>query len=167
MKIDISSKNHPNTFCLVDDDAPQEVFNGKWTCNKVGYVVRQIKTDHDCKLVYMHRLISGATQGEICDHKNGNRLDNRRENLRVCTSSQNNQNRVVIGGARKQSIYKGVCKYPFGKTDMWRAYIRVPSGSGRGVQKNLGVFSSEKEAAKAYNNAALDFFGEYAQINKI
>lgn len=104
----------------------------------------------------MHRLIVGAVKGEIVDHVNGNTLDNRRENLRKCSKSQNAQNskrhRDGVSG------FKGVSFHRRSKT--WRARIR---NDGREVC--LGYFHSPVDAARAYDRAAFEMFGEFAKVN--
>ena len=102
----------------------------------------------------MHRVILGLTDSRIdCDHKNHDGLDNRRENLRVCTRSQNNHNRRP-----KRWKFKGVSPTYGGKR--WRATIRA-----NGKQMHLGAFRTIEEAAAAYDKAALRYFGEFAQTN--
>lgn len=94
------------------------------------------------------------------DHKNGNRDDCRKDNLRLATYSQNNCNigkKLFILGTT--SKYKGVYKYK-GKQKPWWAYIKTG-----GKRKSLGYFSTEEEAARAYNKAALELHGEFANVN--
>lgn len=106
--------------------------------------------------VRMHRLILGVTDPTVdVDHRNGDGLDNRRENLRMSTRSQNNGNqRIRQGGS---SRYKGVSAHTDGK---WVAKI-----SARGEQKYLGLFGTEEEAARTYDAAAQELFGEFARLN--
>lgn len=103
--------------------------------------------------VLMHRLILGAQPGEQVDHINGNPLDNRRANLRICTPSRNIQNRPGTG---KNTVYRGVTAHR-GK---WHARI----GSG-GARRFLGYFESARMAAKAYDRAALEMYGPDAHLN--
>jgi hypothetical protein len=107
------------------------------------------------KLLLMHRLLLAATKGQQIDHINGNSLDNRRENLRFCNCSQNQQNRKVTSGT---SLFKGVsrCK----TTNRWRADIK-----SNGKQVFIGRFDTELEAAKAYDTKAKDLFKEFASLN--
>ncbi len=107
----------------------------------------------------LHRLISYKLfpdhESPEVDHKNGNSLDNRRDNLRLATRGQNNANRrgwsPRFGGLRGLSLHRS------GK---FRAQIRV-----NGQQKHLGHYSSPEEAARAYDKAATEHFGEFAVLN--
>lgn len=104
----------------------------------------------------MHKLIMQPSQRMVIDHINFNGLDNRRENLRICTNRQNVQNqRVLRGGSSK---YKGV---QWDKVNRkWRASIVVNS---RFV--NLGRYHDEIKAADIYDEAAKKYFGEFAYTN--
>lgn len=108
------------------------------------------------KKVYMHKIIQAATCGYEVDHINGDKLDNRRENLRSVTRSNNNANSKLRSG--KTSRYRGV--HWSKRQRKWAASI--------GVNRKtiyLGYFYKEKEAAKAYDVKALEFFGNHASPN--
>ena len=111
----------------------------------------------------MHRIIANAKEGESVDHVNGNPLDNRKENLRVCTMSQNLANQKL----RKDSTsgFKGVSKNQ-SKTNPWRAYINRKDGK-KTKQYHLGLFKTPEEAARAYNEKAKELFGDFAKLNKV
>ena len=113
----------------------------------------------------MHREITNAPKGMQVDHINGNTLDNRKENLRVCTRSQNMMNRGKQNN--NKSGYKGVSymkkkdpNYEYPKP--WRAQIKCPTN-----QKviHLGCYKYPEQAARAYDKKAIELFGEYAQLN--
>ena len=122
---------------------PGDMQAKRWPCGKVAQ-----------RRVLMHQLIAGY-KGP--DHSNGNGLDNRRANLRPATVTQNSANQRPRRGT--SSRYKGVrwCK----KSRKWRAGIKV-----NGRERHLGLFTSEEDAARAYNEAALGAWGEYAYLNQ-
>jgi len=94
------------------------------------------------------------------DHINGDRLDNRRANLRIVTKQQNRQNIGKQSHREMTSRYKGVVQHP--KTLRWRAIVKTG-----GKQRHLGYFATEHEAALAYNTAARELFGEFARLNEV
>jgi hypothetical protein len=104
----------------------------------------------------IHRLIMDPPQGKEVDHINGDSLDNRRENLRICDRTGNSRNvpRVALKHYFS-SKYKGV-------SGQWIARIQA----GKSVI-HIGTFKTEKEAAGAYNKKALELYGRFARLNKI
>lgn len=156
-----------NEVILVDDDDYEKLSKFTWYISKggknhggYGYAIssqRNESTGKQYKLS-MHREIMNAKKGEIVDHINGNKLDNRKENLRIVTPYQNSLNVKKKDGASSQ--YKGVA---FSKDmNLWKSSIRV---KGKGV--HIGYFSNEVACALAYNEYAIKHFGEYAKINNI
>lgn len=110
-------------------------------------------------LIKMHRLILGITDPKIHgEHKDGNGLNNRDDNLRICTSSLNHGNRIKQHG-NYTSIYKGVCLDSYNK-NKYRAYIVKDK-----KQYQLGHYKNEIDAAKKYDKAARELFGEFACLN--
>jgi HNH endonuclease/AP2 domain len=105
--------------------------------------------------ISMHRLIMDAPKGLEVDHINGNPLDNRRNNLRLVTHSQNQKN--MSKHKDNKSGYKGVSWHK--KAKKWQVHV--------GKKGYIGLFTDPKEAAKAYNIAALEHFGEFAKLNEI
>ena len=103
--------------------------------------------------ILMHRLLLGFPIG--VDHVNGNGLDNQRDNLRPTGQSGNLANQRATRGS---SAYKGVSW--MGRLNKWRAYISPRSG-----QRHLGTFTSEVDAARAYDRAALALWGDFAHTN--
>lgn len=94
------------------------------------------------------------------DHKDRNPLNNQKLNLRPCTNQQNARNKIKSQNDVFSSEYKGVSWDKNNK--LWQAYIRL-----NGKLKFLGRFDDEIKAAKAYNNAAIKYFGEFACLNCI
>lgn len=101
----------------------------------------------------MHQIISGHTRP---DHRDGDGLNNRRNNLRAATSQQNNRNRRI--GSANKSGFKGVSFRS--DRDTWLAAIRI-----NGQLKKLGTFATKEEAAHAYDAAAKHAFGGFAVFN--
>ena len=116
---------------------------------------------------YLHDLIwsrafdADVPHGFLVDHKNGDKLDNRRTNLRLATKSQNKQNKLKRR-ANTASRYKGVVKMGGNRKKCWRVTLTM-----EGYNKHIGTFYSEKEAAIAYNHAAYEAFGEFAVLNDL
>ena len=111
------------------------------------------------KRLLMHRVILEPPDGVETDHINRDGLDNRRCNLRICTSAQNKRNRRP-GGNRNTSGYKGVSYDLRNKYKKYRACIVVD-----GKQRWLGYFSNAEDAAQAYDRAAREHFGAFASTN--
>jgi hypothetical protein len=105
------------------------------------------------EILNIHKTNSRTT---VVDHINRNGLDNRRFNIRICTDYTNNH-RAIKNYKNKTSKYIGVKKTKFGR---FNSSIKM-----KGRVYNLGNFKSEKEAALAYNSAAIKLYGELARIN--
>lgn len=148
-------------FAIVDDDDYQELSKYKWHFND-GYAQRTVTRRKNGikvnKTIRMHRQILNAPPEKQVDHINRNRLDNRKANLRLCSGYENARNH----GLRKDNTsgYVGVTYEKNNKK--WVAKIRY-----RGERKHIGSFDCIHDAAKAYNEAALKYHGEYAFLNKI
>jgi hypothetical protein len=120
------------------------------------YAVRsQIIGPEDIRIVRLHRLIMNAPDGVLVDHINGDSLDNRRSNLRLATHSQNQYNKRKAKNT--SSRFKGV--YFRKNRGKWIAYIVA------GKKIWLGSFYSEIEAARAHDQAAMKYHGEFAKLN--
>lgn len=144
---------------VVDDDDYETVNQFKWYYDKTtGYAKRDQRIDGKRKCIYMHRFINSTAEDKLTDHINGNRLDNRKVNLRSCNHTQNHANKRLE--TRGTSIYKGV--YWHKNRNNWMAMIRIDK---KGYY--LGSFSCEKQAALAYNKRAKEIFGEFARINEV
>lgn len=145
-------------FIIVDDEDYEYLMQWKWHYHNGGYAARCIRNKGNKKTILMHREILGLKKGEIGDHINHNGLDNRRENLRKCTYSQNNMNRSK--NKLSNGIYKGITLHKPSK--LWTAKIKHNSKT-----KSLGYFKTQKDAAKAYNKAAKNMFGAFAVLNNV
>lgn len=141
---------------LVDDDDFEKLSKMNWR-NEKGYA----KSGGAYNSVYMHRIIMNPPEDMQIDHINGKTLDNRKCNLRIVTEAQNKYNRCKYGGKRKnKSGYKGVWKPK--NSNKYTAEIRFNY-----KKYYLGVFDVPEDAAKAYNEKAIELFGEYAKLNEI
>lgn len=106
--------------------------------------------------IYLHRFVMGVCDERQVDHRDGNGLDCRRHNLRICDSQGNNMNRRK--SENQTSRFKGV-SWDRSRTK-WRATIKINR-----KLRYLGRFDSEPTAAEAYDRAARTLFGEYAILN--
>lgn len=140
---------------LVDEEDYEYINQWKWCVNgkKDSFCAVRSK---EGKTVYMSRKIMKCPKDKLVDHKNGDSLDNRRANLRICTAFQNNTN--AKKSKNNTSGYKGVYWDKYNKK--WVATLTLNYR-----QKNLGRFRIKEEAALAYNEAALKYFGEFARLN--
>ncbi len=143
-------------FALIDDRDFKMVSRHTWRMSERGYASRNWRQ----RRVYMHRQIMNAPIGIEVDHKNRNRLDNRRKNLRFCTADMQQYNRGMDG--RNTSGFKGVSTTRKSKIMPWRARI-----GWRKQQILIGHFKRSKDAARAYDKAAKRLFGEFARTNKM
>ena len=120
------------------------------------YAVRTVQVAGKSKRLFMHREIMNTPDDMLCDHMNHDGSDNRKANLRNCNYSQNNANRRSSPHA--SSRYTGVSWDK--RRRKWAAAIRKD-----GVCKNLGLYASEEEAARAYDAAAWALHNVYANLN--
>ena len=149
-------------FALVDDEDFEKLSKFNW-CYQGEYAARWKskkngeQKDGTSNIYYMHRVILGLSDrkesGLECDHINGNKLDNRRENLRTCTHAENMRN----SKPKNRFGYKGVVKYSSGKYQsmIWNGKKNL----------HLGMFVTVEEAAKAYDKAAKRIHGAFASLN--
>lgn len=147
-------------FATVDEEDFESLNQKKWcaSVNRKGGDYAALCYENG-KMIRMHRKILGVTDSKIMvDHIDHDTLNNQRYNLRLATITQNNFNRKSLPNST--SKYRGVSWYSRDKR--WVARI----GNG-GTQKTLGWFRDEIEAALAYNKAAIERYGEFANLNKI
>ena len=159
-------------FAQVDDEDYEYLMQWKWIYKpnakgNMGYASRRaLKSDpKKPSTLSMHRQIMGAKEGQILDHKDNDRLNNQRANLRFCTAKQNAHNRLPVRGAK----YNGVCKHKtkvvkkdgtVNHHEYWAARINI-----NGKAKRLGLYKTPEEAAMAVNEAAKKYRGEFARLN--
>lgn len=123
----------------------------------IEYAQTTVYVDGKKRSVYMHHTVLMPVPGKRVDHRDGNGLNNRRNNLRHSSQQQNQHNR----NARRDgsSRFKGV--YFHKAAGKWAASIKTPDG----LRKHLGLFGDEVEAARVYDLAAAEYFGAYARLN--
>lgn len=149
---------------LVDDADFDWLNQWKWTAHQPqkGHSFYAIRTSYagGRKIaVRMHRLILGLADPKVlCDHRDGDGLNNQRDNLRKCDHKENGRNRLPNKSGT--SPYKGVSFKAQHKK--WVAQIGVNN-----KQVCVGYFDTDKLAAIAYNKAAIKHFGEFARLNVI
>lgn len=156
--------NESYTLALIDDEDWDKCARYTWyvaTSNTGSKSVRaRVK---DTNNVLLARYILNDFTSENIDHKDGNFLNNQKNNLRPATYAQNAQNRKPQKS--NTTGYKGVSPRPRSRvnpTIVYAATIRV-----NGKNKHLGIFDTKEEAALRYNKAAIKIFGEFAYLNKI
>jgi hypothetical protein len=150
-------------FAIVDDDLFEYLNQFKWFANLQGkkfYARTNIPNKKGKRgSMLMHRLILNMLNSKLqVDHLNHLTLDNRKCNLRICTQSENLQNCNKYNN--NTSGYKGVTYNKINKK--WQASIGVNK-----AKIYIGSFIDPIDAARAYNEAALKYHGEFAHINKI
>jgi len=151
-------------FVKVDDEDFEHLNKYKGYADKhykYGFVIpkRHTKTINGKREnLCMHRVIMNAPKGKIVDHANGDTLDNRKCNLRICTILDNTRNKSIQ--KNNQSGYKGV--HLAKKTGHWYTSIGLNNKILYG-----GTFKNKIDAAKKYNEMAIKYFGEFAKLNDV
>ena len=163
--IPLSGKKAAGRSASVDDDMAGALMEWRWHCNHNGYAARTVYCGvqdgkQKTRMILLHHEVLRLAGVEIptgheADHINGDRLDDRIENLRPATHSQNQHNCKPRGGT---SRYKGVSWHK--KAGKWRACIKRNSKT-----IHLGLFTDEIDAVKAYDTAARRLHGEFASCN--
>lgn len=140
---------------LFDKEDYDDIKQYCWRIDKNGYVVTSVyneKTNRYNRLLQLHRFLMKCPNGFVVDHINGNKLDNRKENLRICTQSDNTKNHILssnnttgVSGVRWNKINRN-----------WRVFIG---------NKSIGSFKTFDDAVKARKEAEEKYFGEYSYDN--
>lgn len=148
-------------IALVDDQDFEWLSQWKWYAardNHRFYAHRAAYVEGEVRqaTVRMHRVIMYAPHGVLVDHRDGDGLNNTRDNLRLCNNKQNCHNQGIA--INNKSGYRGVSwETRYGK---WRAIIMVD-----GKLRSLGYHATPEEAAVAYDAAARELHGEFARLN--
>jgi|TARA_R110000824_G_scaffold71132_5_gene182367 hypothetical protein len=155
-------KELSDKVALVDDEDYSRVVEAiskraKWYAH-VPHTSKKYYAMNGNRDLSIHRVVMNAPKGMDVDHINGDPLDNRKENLRICTRSENCRNRKVR--TTSKSGYKGVYTTPYGR---FQAYIGNPDKKSRHI--SLGTYDAPEEAARVYDRKALELHGEFALLN--
>ena len=176
-KLVIESKTYGTHTVLFDEEDRELVESHTWHIDKHNrgrtfYANTNIRCDDGYKRkkghlkykrIKLHRAIMKAPKGIHVDHINHNGLDNRRQNLRLCTSAENIRNRKKpnsFRGKKTLSKYKGVSMDKRAKQNPWFFQIIF-----EGKKQCKYGFSTAEEAARAYDAKAKELFGEFAHLN--
>ena len=142
-----------NKYALVDDEDFEKLSKYKWHFTGQYAAHRLHRNGGNKKIQWMHRFILNTPIGKDTDHINGNKLDNRKKNLRICSRTENSRNSKIR--SNNTSGFKGV--HWHGALKKWRARIKV---NGKCI--HLGCFDDKKSAHNAYCKASEILFGEFA-----
>lgn len=152
---------------IIDEEDAKRVASKSWALDKYRYKTRgkayfrcayyKVINNKIYRSLWLHRVILDlpSWNGLVVDHINGNTLDNRKENLRICKQNGNSKNRAI--NKNNSSGYKGVSWYPL--TKKWKARIGVNY-----KRIALGYFDTPEEAYKAYCEASKKYHGEFGRI---
>lgn len=141
---------------IVDDEDYEYLSQWKWYYHN-GYATRSTNRINGIQTtIRLHKLLTSLK--EEVDHINGNRLDNRKDNLRICSRKENSRNQIKRNNT--SSKYKGVSWNK--RNQKWMSFITYNY-----KRIHLGYFYNEIDAAKAYNKAAIKYHKEFAKLNNI
>jgi hypothetical protein len=145
---------------LVDDEDFEYLSQWKWFYHNKGYAARNKNTGNRVGRgsYLMHKVIMNTPDGMETDHINGDKVDNRKSNLRICSKSENIMNSKI----RKDNTsgYKGVCWH------IGHKKYCVSICKDKKI-RHVGYYEKISDAVLAYNNAAIELFGEYARLNNV
>jgi len=138
------------------DEKDKDICEYNWRISSNGYV----RTTIDGERWFLHRCLLRPEKGKEVDHINGNPLDNRRSNLRICSRREN----VINSKPQKNKIYSKFKGVTFSKTEKRRKrWVAACELNGKRV--TIGRFYTEEEAKLAYNKKAKELFGVFARLN--
>jgi hypothetical protein len=139
---------------LVDDEDFDRVSNYRWHVASDGYVGRTYRANGKINTEYLHQIVlPGCAK---VDHQNGQKLDNQKRNLRPVTDGQNQANTLKWAGPRS-SHFRGV---------HWNKQVKKwQVRFGKNPRRHIGLFEDEKAAARAYDAARVERYGEFAALN--
>lgn len=143
-----------NKFALVDDEDYNYLNQWKWYFCQNGYVARS--TWKPRQMIYIHRLLLNCNKTQFVDHIDGNKLNNQKSNLRICTQKENSRNKRKTKPLT--SMFKGVSWSKI--ANKWTARITYNKKI-----YHLGYFTNETLAAKKYDEKAIELHGKFAKIN--
>lgn len=139
----------------IDTEDIERIKRYKWRLSNTGYVVTTLKSKDN---LFLHRVICNTPKGMFTDHKNNNKLDNRKKNLRIVDKHQNNINRKGLN-KDNTSGHRGVHRY---KNSGWFARITI-----RGKVIFLGLYKDIKDAVKAIRKGEIKYLGKEAKYIKL
>lgn len=148
-----------STEILIDPTDAAILTRHAWSISEHGDGLLYVIAYSENRKIYLHREIMQPEERDEVDHRNGNGLDNRRANLRVVAHRLNLANQRTQQRP-KSSRYKGVSFYK--RDGRWESSIKI---NGRKIR--LGLFAAERDAAAAYNVAALAAWGDHARLNEL
>ncbi len=153
MLIPVYKSGEVTTHTIVDDSDFDYISKFRWRLNPMGYA-----TGYKNGPIYLHRQLMNPEKGKCIDHINGDGLDNRRSNLRICSTQENSMNRKL--SKNNTSGFKGVVW-----SNRYKKWIAQISFNGK--LNHLGSFNDKIDAAKAYNAKAKELFGDFAWLNPV
>lgn len=159
MEIELGGIHGKGIFTLIDDDMFDTISQHNWFISGRGYAFAYNPLHYaqhkQVRNMALHRFVMDFPNG-IVDHKNRNKLDNRKENLRVVGAAQNSWNQDI--NSRNTTGYRGVSPCPY--TDKFNVSIMV-----NGVRHRIGRYLDVEVAGRAWDVAAIEYYGEYAVLN--
>lgn len=151
---------YKDKIVIIDEEDLSTLKNNSWHFDTDNYLRRIVRKNKKQTVLKFHREIMNCPKEKICDHINRNRLDNRKENLRICGKIENDYNRGKRCDNTSGSI--GVHWHKYKNGGVWMA--RIGFGKSR---KYLGVFKRKEDAIKMYNDACKINHGEFAVLNSL